>query len=54
MEKSNVRSWVQEHSRRRGLPLIVPVMDFEDMQAINLSDIKQDFSQSIAKALAIL
>lgn len=50
MEKSNVRFWIQEHSRSRGLPLIVPVMDFEDMQAINLADIKQDFSQSIAKA----
>lgn len=49
-QQGEIRALVDQESRRRGVPLLMPLMDLEDQSAVHLSDVWGGFDDSVRKA----
>jgi len=49
-QQSEARSMVEQEARRRGVPLLLPLMDLEDQSTVQLADIWGGFDDSVRKA----
>lgn len=49
-QQSEARSMVELEARRRGVPLLLPLMDLEDQSTVQLADVWGGFDDSVRKA----
>ncbi len=49
-QDSEIRPLVDQQARRRGIPLLLPLMDLEDQSTIKLADVWGGFDDSVRKA----
>jgi len=49
-QQSEIRAMVEQEAKRRGVPLLLPLMDLEDQSTVQLADVWGGFDDSVRKA----